>query len=158
MAGSFNRGYLHCTILKSLHGFQEKRALKSRDMQFFLQNVPNEIFKILKMSSEQKFIRAACWINSKISNRDKNTTFMTFLFCHYCWSLLWWNYWKSLKSGSHHQKTLLYLFQWKPFKNDEKCLLFNLKNSPYSQDLCWLFVLVKNGLIIKIRLISDFMT
>ena len=27
-----------------------------------------------------KFIRAARWINSKISNREKNTTLMIFLF------------------------------------------------------------------------------
>ena len=44
-----NRGFLHCAILKALHCFKEKRAHKSRDMQFFLQNVQNEIFKILKM-------------------------------------------------------------------------------------------------------------
>ena len=48
-AASPNRGYLHCAILKALHGFQEKRALKLRDMQFFLQNVLNKIFKIFKM-------------------------------------------------------------------------------------------------------------
>ena len=28
VAASPNRGYLHCVILKALHGFQEKRALK----------------------------------------------------------------------------------------------------------------------------------
>ena len=33
--GFTNRGYLHCAILKALHVFQEKRACKSRDMQFF---------------------------------------------------------------------------------------------------------------------------
>ena len=54
-----NRGYLHCAILKALHSFQEKRAHKSRDMQFFLQNVPNEIFKIFKMfGNNMKFTRA----------------------------------------------------------------------------------------------------
>ena len=37
---SLNRRYLHCAILKALHNFQEKGALESRDMQFFLQNVP----------------------------------------------------------------------------------------------------------------------
>ena len=69
-----NRGYLHCAILKALHAFQEKRDLKSRDMQFFLQNVSNEIFKIFKMfENNMKFTRGACWINSNISNRDKNT-------------------------------------------------------------------------------------
>ena len=55
VAVSPNRGYLNCAILKALHAFQEKRDLKSRDMQFFLQNVSNEIFKI------------------NISNGDKNT-------------------------------------------------------------------------------------
>ena len=39
-----------CTVpLKALHGFQEKRAHKSREMKFFLQNVQNKIFKIFKM-------------------------------------------------------------------------------------------------------------
>ena len=44
--GFTNRGYLHCAVLKALHGFQEKRAYKSRGMQLFLQNVSNEILKI----------------------------------------------------------------------------------------------------------------
>ena len=65
-----NRGYLHCAILKALHGFQEKRALKSRDMQFFLQNVLNKIFKIFKkFENNMKFNRVACWIKSTVSNR-----------------------------------------------------------------------------------------
>ena len=38
-----------CTVLKALHGFKDKSAHKARDMQFFLENVQNEIFKILKM-------------------------------------------------------------------------------------------------------------
>ena len=63
--------------------------------KFFLQNVRNEIFKILKMFKYTfKLTRAACWINSKISNWDKNTTLMIFLFCHYCLLLLWWDYWR----------------------------------------------------------------
>ena len=41
-------------------------------MQLFLQNIQNEILKILKMfKNNLKFTRAACWINSKISNRDE---------------------------------------------------------------------------------------
>ena len=42
-------------------------------MHFFLQlqNVQNEIFKISKMFKNIKFAIAACWINSKISNRTK---------------------------------------------------------------------------------------
>ena len=47
-----NRGYFHYAILK---------ACKGRDMQFFLQNVQNEIFKILEMFKyNMKFTRAAC--------------------------------------------------------------------------------------------------
>ena len=87
---------MHCAILKALYDFNEKRAHKERDMQSFLQNVQNEIFKILKMFKyNMKFPRVACSINSKITT-DKHTTLMIFLFSHYCWSLLWWNYWRSL--------------------------------------------------------------
>ena len=56
-----NRGCFHSAILKALYGFKEKRAHKGRDMQFFLQNIQNEIFKILKMFKiNMKFTRAAC--------------------------------------------------------------------------------------------------
>ena len=59
--GFTNRGCLHCAILKALHDFKEKRAHKSRDNQFFLGNVQNQIFKIFKMSeNNMKFTRAAC--------------------------------------------------------------------------------------------------
>ena len=59
--GLANRGCLDCAILKPLYGFKEKRALKARNMQFFLQNVQNEIFEILKMFKyNMKFTRAAC--------------------------------------------------------------------------------------------------
>ena len=59
-AASPNRGYLRC-ILKALHAFHEKRDLKSRDLQFCLQNVSNEIFKIFKMfENNMKFTRADC--------------------------------------------------------------------------------------------------
>ena len=48
--GDFNnRDCLHCAILKALHGFKEKGANSARDMQFFLENVQNEIFKNMKM-------------------------------------------------------------------------------------------------------------
>ena len=63
-------------------------------MQYSFQN---EIFKILKMfKGNMEFSRATCWINSKLSNKDKNATLMIFLFCDYCWSLLWCNYWRCL--------------------------------------------------------------
>ena len=66
--GFTNHSCLHCAFLKTD---------KERDMQFFLQNVQNEIFRILRMFKyNMKFIRAACWINSKIRHRDKNTTVM----------------------------------------------------------------------------------
>ena len=66
-------------------------------MRFFLQNVQNEIVNILKMfKNNMKSTRAACWVNLKINNRDKNTALLIFLFCHYCLSLLWWNYWRFL--------------------------------------------------------------
>ena len=60
MAASTNRGYLHCAILTALNDFQKKRAFKSRDMDIFFQNIPNEIFKILEMfKNNMKFTRAA---------------------------------------------------------------------------------------------------
>ena len=43
-----------------------------------------------------KFNRLACWINSKIRNRVSNNILMMFICCHYCCSLLWGNYWRSL--------------------------------------------------------------
>ena len=123
VATSPNRAYLQCASIKALLAFREKWYLKSRDIEFFLQNVLNEIFKIFKMfENNMEFTRAAYWINSKISNRNKNTALIIFLFSHYCCSLLWCNYWKSAKVGSHHQKTLLHLLQWKLFKNYEKML------------------------------------
>ena len=126
-----------CTIYcKSFAYFSGKKRVKSKDMQFFLQNVQNKVFKIFKMfENNMKFTRAACWTDSKISNRDKDTTVIIFLFCHFCCSLLWCNYWKSFKSDSYHQRMLLYLVQWKPFKNDEKCFLLQIKNCPCSQDI-----------------------
>ena len=108
--GFTNRGCLHCAILKALHGFPKKRALKLRNMEFFLQNVQNEIFKIFKVfKNSMKFSRAACWINSIKINRCKSTILIIFLFCHYCWSLLWCNFWKSLKSVlPFHKKIVLF--------------------------------------------------
>ena len=87
---------MHCTILE---------VYKAKSMQFFLQNVQNKIFKILKIFKyNMKFTRAACWISSKISNRDENTALIIFLFwsslwCHYGRSLMLWNStsWSRLK-------------------------------------------------------------
>ena len=68
----------------------------------------------------------------------------------------------TLKVALSPSKKFLYLLQWLPFTNDEKCFLFYLKSSFRSQDI-EIFVLTfwacrKNGLIRKIRLISKFMT
>ena len=40
--------------------------------------------------------RESHWINSKIRKRDKDSTLIIFLFCYYCWSLLWCNCWRCL--------------------------------------------------------------
>ena len=48
----------------------------------------------------------------------------------------------------------------KPSKNDEKCFLFHLKSSSFSRYLSFcldFLVMYENGLIRKIRLISEFM-
>ena len=166
--GFTNRRCLCCSILQALHGLREKRAHKSRDMQFFLQNVQNGIFKIFKMfKNNMKFSRAACWINFKISNRGKKNTLIIFLLCHYCWSLLWCSYWKSLKPSSHLPKKLFYLFKWKPLnvkalkmmKNAFCFILKALLVLKIFKFLFWLFGHIKKpGLIKKIRLISKFMT
>ena len=63
--GFTNRSYLHGAILKALRGFQEKRAHKSWDMQFFFQNVQNDFLqndlKIFRMfKNNMKFTRATC--------------------------------------------------------------------------------------------------
>ena len=81
--------YRDCTVL-----FQKLRRQEICSFSIEMFNI--KIFKTLKMFKyNMKFIRAACWI-ILISNRDKNTTLMMFLFCNYCWSLLWCNYWRSL--------------------------------------------------------------
>ena len=62
--GFSNRSYLDSAIPEALGGFQEKRSHKSRDMQFFLQNVQNDFFqndlKIFRMfKNNMRFTRAA---------------------------------------------------------------------------------------------------
>ena len=61
-----------------------------------------------------------------------------------------------------HPAKLSNIFDWKPFKNEEKCFLFHLKSSFRTQDI---FVFVKpywlcrkNGLIRKVGLTSKLMT
>ena len=105
--GFTNCDCLHSAILKALHNFLARRTHKSRDMRFFFQNVQNEIFKIFKMFKRQHEIHQSSLLNPKISNKDKNTTLIIFVFCHYCCSLLWGNYWKSLKSHSHLSKKIV---------------------------------------------------
>ena len=43
-----------------------------------------------------KFTRAACWINSEITNGDNSITLVIFFCCHYCYQLLCCSYWRSL--------------------------------------------------------------
>ena len=91
------------------------KVYKARDMQFFLQIVQNKIFKILMFKKiliifkyNVKLTRAVCWINSKISNRDKSAR-LIFLICHYSWSLLWYNYRRSLMLWNSTSWSLLTL-------------------------------------------------
>ena len=69
--------------------------------------------------------------------------------------------WRSLKSDAQLQKKLLYLFQWKPFKNHVKCCLFISKALLVRKIFKFLFSrfvdVEKNGLIRKIRLISKYL-
>ena len=118
-----NNGCLHCATLRAI-----LRAHKSRDMQFFLQNVQNEIF------------RAASWINSKISNRGKNSTLKIFLFCHYCWSLLWCIISESLSSRVlTFQKNRFNENHLKMMKNAFYFILKALLVLKIFKCLCWLF-------------------
>ena len=65
-------------------------------------------------------------------------------------------------SDCYLTKKLFYLLQLKPFKNDQKCFLFNLKHFFRSQRYLNFYldflVIEKTGLIRKIRLITNFMT
>ena len=61
--------------------------------------------------SNMKFTRADCWINSLISNRDKNATLMIFLICRYCWSLLCCNYWRYFKGNPNFHDILNWILQ-----------------------------------------------
>ena len=145
--GFTNRRFLCDAILKALHGFQQKR-----DMQCFLQNFQNDFlqndFKIFRMfKNNMKFTRAACWINSKISNIDKSITLTTFL-CHYCWSFFWCNYWKSLKSGTQLPNSFI-CFNESPLKVMENAFYFTLKTPlvlKIFKFFCWHFGPVKNQL------------
>ena len=103
-------------FLKLYTILRKKEPTRQGLCKFFLQNVQNKIFKILEMfKTNMKFTKAGCWINSKISNRSKNTILIMFLFCHYCWSLLWCNYWRSLMLGNY--------ISWSRLKF-KYCLLF----------------------------------
>ena len=78
-------------------------------------------------SKFMKLTRAACWINSKISNKDKNNTLMIYLFCRYCLSLCC-NHWRSLiqwKSTSWSRLTVQIKLALYP------CDLFLINKSQY---------------------------
>ena len=161
--GITNRGCLHCSILKAWHIFQEKRATDQGICIFFLQNVQGEIFKTFKMfKNNMKFNRAACWMNSKLSNRDKNTRLIIFLFCQYCWLLLWCNYWKAWKLDPYLPKNCFICFSESLLKMMKNAFYFIWKTLlalKIFRFLCWLFDHVKKpGLIRKMRLASKFMT
>ena len=57
------------------------------------------------------------------------TTFWTYSTFVRLFGLFGFNLWtySTLKSDSHLPKKYIYLFQWWPFKNDEKCFYFILK-------------------------------
>ena len=84
-----NRGCLHCTTLKVLHGFQKKKIHKSRDMQFFPSKCSKWDFQDFQNVYKQLEIHQRSLLNYLKNNqqRQKNTTFIIFLFCHCCWSL-----------------------------------------------------------------------
>ena len=134
-------------------------------MQFFLQNVQNEIFKIFRMfKSNMKFIRVACWINCKISNRDKTTTltkysyFVTIVGHYYCVII------ESLQQSqtTTFQKNCFICFNESPLKMMESAFYFiwtALLVLKIFKFLYWFFGLVKKlGMIRKAGLISKSMT
>ena len=86
-----------CTVLfwKLYTPFKKKHTLSQWMCNFFFKMLQ---MRFSRLPKNMKFTRATCWINSKISNRDKNTT-LIILFCHYCWSLLRCNYLKYFKVG-----------------------------------------------------------
>ena len=82
---------------------KKKKAHKARNMQFFLQNVQNEIFKNQNFfKNNMKFTRAAYWINSK------NKLQRPLLWCNYWRSSILWNStsWSSLKLNVQIQLAL----------------------------------------------------
>ena len=79
--GFTNRSCLLGAILKALRGFREKRAHKSRNMQFFLEDVQNDflqndlkIFRMVKSNMKSPEQRAE--LIQKKSNRDKNVSLL----------------------------------------------------------------------------------
>ena len=93
------------------------------------------------------FTKAACWVNSKISNRDKNITFITFL-CHYCFVILMVQLLKVFKVGlSPSKKNYCICFNESPLKVMENAFYFTLKTLlvlKIFKFFCWLFGHVKN--------------
>ena len=118
---------------KSFTRFSGKRAHKSRDTQFFLQNVQNEILKVFKMfKNNMKFTQAACWINSKIRSRDKKHHTHNILILSLLLVIIMVLLSKVFKVGlSPSKKKMFYL---------KNAFCFILKGSPCSQDI-WIFVL-----------------
>ena len=64
----FNHGFINCGCLHSA----TLKAYRVRDIRFLVQNVQNEILKILKMfKNNMKFTWEARCINSKISSKSR---------------------------------------------------------------------------------------
>ena len=97
--------------------------------------------RLLKMSkNNMKLTSTACWINSKISNRENSTILMIFLCSHNYWSLLWCNYWRSLilwnsTSWSHLKFTVQIQLAVYPYD------LFLIIN-------WWLVIVLKNSFMV----------
>ena len=83
--GFTNRDYLHCAILKLYMALRKKEPTSQETCSFSFKMFKMKFFngkmkmKMKMFKNSMKFIRAACWINSKISNRDKNITLMVIL-------------------------------------------------------------------------------
>ena len=100
--------------------------------------------------SELKTETLDLWKMFKVNKKDTRTFSLTLFWCFYYQlpsttfsnvfivdfepvSVCWNGILKVRLSPS--KKISVYLLQWRPFKNDEKCFLFYLKSSSRSQDI-----------------------
>ena len=80
---------LFCLSHYAILALFDSNKKDARD-QFLLQYFQN------KKKSYIKFTKAACWVISKISNRENSIKLIILKCCLYCWSLFYCNYWRSL--------------------------------------------------------------